>query len=93
MQDSFYNNFKNLYETLNVKDKAGNILLSPQNKNKYLNQNENIINLINKKEWNDALFQNQTLKAKINSQKNYTVTAKMYQGTYTWISIEEAEAE
>ena len=49
-----------------VKDKAGNILLSPQNKKTYLHQNENIINLINNKDWNDALFQNQTLKSKIN---------------------------
>ena len=50
-----------------VKDKMGNILLSPQNKNIYLNQNENIINLINNKDWDDALFQNQELKSKIHN--------------------------
>ena len=48
-----------------VKDKLGNIILSPQKSNIYLNQDEKIIGLINNKDWNDGLFQNQTLKAKI----------------------------
>ena len=48
-----------------VKDKSGNALLSPQKHSIYLNQNENIIKLINNKDWNDGLFQNQALKSKI----------------------------
>ena len=49
-----------------VKDKSGNILLSPQKSNIYLNQNDKIINLIKNKDWDDGLFQNQVLKSKIN---------------------------
>ena len=52
-----------------VKDNEGNSLLSPKNKNIYLNQNENILNIINKKEWKDALFENLILRSEIN--KNY----------------------
>ena len=52
-----------------VKNNSGNVLLSPQNKNIYLNQKEKILDLINKKEWNEGLFQNLTLKSEIN--KNY----------------------
>ena len=48
-----------------VKDKSGNAILSPQKSSIYLNQNEKIISLISNKEWNDAFFQNQVLKAKI----------------------------
>ena len=52
-----------------VKDSEGNALLSPKNKNIYLNQNEKILNLINTKEWKEALFENLTLKSEID--KNY----------------------
>ena len=52
-----------------VKDNEGNVLLSPQSKNIYLNQNEKIFNLINKNEWKEALFQNLSLKSEIT--KNY----------------------
>ena len=48
-----------------VKDKSGNVLLSPQKHSTYLNQRESIIKLINNKDWNDGLFQNQLLKSKI----------------------------
>ena len=48
-----------------VKDKSGNVLLSPLKSNIYLNQNENIIKIINNKDWNDGLFQNKILKSKI----------------------------
>ena len=48
-----------------VKDKSGNVLLSQSKHDTYLNQNENIVNIINNKDWNDGFFQNQTLKAKI----------------------------
>ena len=50
-----------------VKDSSGNVILSPQNKNIYLNLNEKILNLINKKDWNDALFHNSILKSEINN--------------------------
>ena len=49
-----------------VKDNSGNIILSQQNKNIYLNQKEKILNLINKKEWTEGFFQNQILKSLIN---------------------------
>ena len=52
-----------------VKDNEGNVLLSPKNKNIYLNKNEKIIDLINLKEWKEALFENLTLKSEIN--RNY----------------------
>ena len=52
-----------------VKDNSGNSLLNSQNKNIYLNQKEKILDLINKKEWNEGLFQNMILKSEIN--KNY----------------------
>ena len=48
-----------------VKDKSGNVLLSQSKHDIYWNQNENIVNIINNKDWNDGFFQNQTLKAKI----------------------------
>ena len=48
-----------------VKNKSGNVLLSPSKHDTYLNQNENIINLINNKDWDEGFFQNQALKAKI----------------------------
>ena len=49
-----------------VKDNSGNIILSQQNKNIYLNQKEKILNLIYKKEWTEGFFQNQILKSLIN---------------------------
>ena len=52
-----------------IKDKEGNVLLSPKNKNIYLNKNEKIIDLINTKEWKEALYENLTLKSEIN--RNY----------------------
>ena len=52
-----------------VKDNSGNILLSPQEKNIYLNRKEKILNIISEKKWDEALFQNQTLKSEID--KNY----------------------
>ena len=52
-----------------VKDNNGNIILNPQNKNIYIHRKENILNLINKKEWEEGLFQNSFLKSEVN--KNY----------------------
>ena len=51
-----------------VKDKNGNTILSPQKSSIYLNQNQRIIGLINNKDWNDGLFQNQVLKGRIDKK-------------------------
>ena len=49
-----------------AKDNDGIALLTPLNRNIYINQKEKILNLINSKDWNEFLFKNPILKSEIN---------------------------
>ena len=73
-------------------DRGGNLSSACNNASVYSNNDGSTIDDGENNETNvqEATTEMKKLKAKINSQKNYDVEAKMSQGIYTWIIISES---
>ena len=73
-------------------DRATNLSSACNNASVYSNNDGSTIDDGENNETNvqEATTEMKKLKAKINSQKNYDVEAKMSQGIYTWIIISES---